>query len=124
MAVRPRCPGRAAPSRRPEAGPSAPNETGMGRSTLGPTVSRGDIRVMAHHLKLVSSVDVDLTDENGLPVESHAEFNVDGVRNLLAALNLKAPGGSLGEPDGIVIDMSIYRATGNAHLATIFSAAS
>ena len=79
---------------------------------------------MAPHLKLVSPVDVDLTDESGLLAENHGEYDIDGVRNLLAALNLQSPGASRGKPVGVVIDMSVYRATGNAHLATIFSAAS
>ncbi len=78
---------------------------------------------MAAHLEVVPPVELDLTDEHGLLAEDHAEYNADGVRNLLAALNLRAPGAPT-DREAVVIDMAIYAATGNAHLATIFSAAS
>jgi hypothetical protein len=78
---------------------------------------------MAAHLEVVPPVELDLTDEHGLLTEDYAEYNADGVRNLLAALNLRVPGAPT-EREAVVIDMAIYAATGNAHLATIFSAAS
>lgn len=77
---------------------------------------------MAPHLHAVHSVDLDLTDESSLLTEDFVNYHPDGVRNLLAALNLREPGSE--RPESVVIDMAVYRATGNAHLATLFSAAS
>lgn len=88
---------------------------------------------MAPHLPLASASaprDLDLTDEERLLAEDYVEYHPEGVRNLLAALNLRAPHTGFddrddqGDDEGVVIDMAIYKATGNAHLATIFSAAS
>lgn len=68
-------------------------------------------------------VDLDLTDEDAVLVEDYARYHAEGVRNLLAALNLKSPSAPRRSREGVVIDMAVYQATGSAHLATLFSAA-
>ena len=78
---------------------------------------------MAPHLTVAPTVDLDLTDEDGLLTEDYVEYHSDGVRNLLAALNLRSPSAPAAPREGVVIDMAIYKATGSAHLATLFSAA-
>lgn len=79
---------------------------------------------MAPHLTVAPIVDLDLTDEDGLLTEDFAQYHPEGVRNLLAALNLRSPSATVQPREGVVIDMAIYKATGSAHLATLFSAAS
>jgi hypothetical protein len=76
---------------------------------------------MAAHLHAVSAT-LDLTDEQALLAEAEVEYHPAGVRNLLAALNLRSPAAAPAD-ETVVIDMAVYRATANAHLATIFSAA-
>lgn len=76
---------------------------------------------MAAHLHAVSAP-LDLTDEQALLAEAEVEYHRAGVRNLLASLNLRSPDAAPAD-ETVVIDMAVYRATANAHLATIFSAA-
>lgn len=68
------------------------------------------------------AVILDLTDEEGLAVQHYAEYDRNGVRSLLAALNLRAHGG---EPpvEADVFDISVFRATGDRHLASLFGTA-
>ena len=76
---------------------------------------------MAAHLHVVPAT-LDLTDERALLAADQVELHPAGVRNLLAALNLRSADAAPVD-DAVVIDVAVYRATGNAHLATIFSAA-
>ena len=84
---------------------------------------------MHRHLHIAANVelderviDLDLTDEEGMLVEDFAERNPQGTRALLAALNLKNPAAS-SEPVAEVMDMAVYRATGDRRLATLFGRA-
>ncbi len=65
---------------------------------------------------------LDLTDEEGLAVQHFAEYDPEGVRSLLAALNLK-PRGEHPPVDTDVFDLSVFRATGDRHLASLFGTA-
>jgi hypothetical protein len=66
--------------------------------------------------------DLDLRDEAALLAADRAEYDIAGVRALLAAINLQ-PVGSSTDPSrhGEVMDLAIYRATGSRSLARIFS---
>lgn len=72
---------------------------------------------------------LDLTDEEALRVQHHAVFDRDGVRCLLAALNLKPHGGVAHEGGGAdggdaqVFELSVFRATGDLRLASLFGTA-
>jgi len=67
-----------------------------------------------------SDLSLDLTDESGLLVENWVDRNPNGVRSLLAALNLTNLDQPEPDRDAPVFDLAIYRATGNAHLAELF----
>jgi len=67
-----------------------------------------------------SEMSLDLTDESGLLVENWVDRNPDGVRALLAALNLSNADEQEPLFDAPVFDLAIYRATGSAHLAELF----
>lgn len=67
-----------------------------------------------------SEISLDLTDEAGLLVENWVGMNPDGVRSLLAALNLSNLEAPEHEVDAPIYDLAIYRATGSAHLAELF----
>ena len=86
----------------------------MGRSTLGPGWATVESPGMASDVAVL-----DLTDEHRLLAADHLERHPDGVRSLLAALNLK-PAGRPVEHPGQVVDLAIYRATGDRRLATLF----
>jgi hypothetical protein len=82
---------------------------------------------MAEHLATASSdlhrvVDLDLRDETGLLAAETAEYDIDGVRALLAAINLQPVGRSETEEDreAEVMDLAVFRATGSLSLARIF----
>lgn len=67
------------------------------------------------------AMDLDLRDEAGLLAADRAEYDIDAVRALLAAINLQpvgAPTGSAHHAE--VMDLAIYRATGSRRLAQIF----
>ena len=77
---------------------------------------------------------LDLTDEQGLLAEDRVTYDPEGVRRLLAALNLKPTVAPAPVPAVIdareivagqasVFDLAVYRATGDRHLASIFSSA-
>ncbi|MDW3219347.1 MAG: hypothetical protein R8F63_12125 [Acidimicrobiales bacterium] len=71
---------------------------------------------------------LDLTDEAALLSESVDEerpcYDPTGVRALLAALNLKPVSGPMVDgPTGNVLDLAVYRATGDRRLATLFGTA-
>lgn len=63
---------------------------------------------------------VNLTDGSGALVENFAESNPEGVRLLLAALDLSI--GDLVSPSGSapIFDLAMYRATGSVRLAELF----
>ncbi len=82
---------------------------------------------MAEHLLRVDfetdtdAFDVDLRDEDELLAADRAEYDIDGVRALLAAINLQpvgSPSSLLRE--GEVVDLAVFRATGSRSLARIF----
>jgi hypothetical protein len=65
--------------------------------------------------------DIDLRDEAALLAADRAEFDIAGVRALLAAINLQPVGSSIDSGQhGEVMDLAIYRATGSRTLARIF----
>lgn len=76
---------------------------------------------------------LDLTDETALlSVRSEERrrddlrvgYDATGVRALLSALQLKPVGGPMVDaPKGDVLDLAVYRATGDRRLATIFGTA-
>ena len=70
-------------------------------------------------------VDLDLRDEDTLLAGDRAEYDVEGVRALLAAINLQPSVGPVedDERDAEVTDLAIFRATGNLSLARIFGPA-
>lgn len=65
---------------------------------------------------------LDLTDEQGLLAADYAEYHPEGVRALLAALNLK-PVGRVDLTEAEIFDLAVYRATGDRRLATLFGSA-
>lgn len=70
----------------------------------------------------------DLTEEAALLVESvdgeRACGDPSGVRALLSALNLQTVSGPVVDgPKGNVLDLAVYRATGDRRLATLFGTA-
>lgn len=82
---------------------------------------------MAEHLAVAPTnldrvVDLDLRDETGLLAADTAEYDIDGVRALLAAINLQPVGRSENEEglEAEVMDLAIFRATGSLSLARIF----
>lgn len=83
---------------------------------------------MAEHLLVAdiesdtdTDVDVDLRDEPGLLAADRAEYDIDGVRALLAAINLQPLGAPSTEvEEGEVVDLAVFRATGSRSLARIF----
>ena len=99
-------------------GPCGPNCTGMGRSALGARRSVVEVCDMAPH----DSTVLDLTDEQGLLAADYVEYHPDGVRALLAALNLK-PSGAAEVEEVQIFDLAVYRATGDRRLATLFGSA-
>lgn len=67
---------------------------------------------------------LDLTDETALLAKDRAEYDLRGVRALLAALNLKPVSGPMVDAvPGAVFDLAVYRATGDRRLATLFGTA-
>ncbi len=82
---------------------------------------------MAEHLLLAAVgidtdvADLDLRDEDEFLAADRAEYDVDGVRALLAAINLQPVGAQSSEQrDGEVMDLAVFRATGSRSLARIF----
>jgi hypothetical protein len=66
---------------------------------------------------------LDLTDEPALLARDRVEYDRDGVRSLLCALQLKPVGGSAGvQHRSEVFDLAVYRATGDRRLASLFGA--
>ena len=76
---------------------------------------------MQRHLH-VAPIDLDLTDEAGLLAEDAADHDLQGTRARLAALNLQNPSAPR-RPGGAVFDATIYRVTGDRHLASLFGRA-
>ena len=70
-------------------------------------------------------VDLDLRDEETLLAGDRAEYDVEGVRALLAAINLQPSWGAAAaqERDAEIMDLAIFRATGSRSLARIFGSA-
>ena len=71
---------------------------------------------------------LDLTDEAaliaGVRDEQRVGYDSTGVRALLSALQLKPVSGPMVDaPKGNVLDLAVYRATGDRRLATIFGTA-
>lgn len=78
---------------------------------------------MATHGTPDTSV-LDLTDEAGLHAEHRVAYDRDGVRSLLAELNLRPVAGpAIDAPRGDVFDLAVYRATGDRRLASLFGTA-
>lgn len=68
---------------------------------------------------------LDLTDGSTHGVSEAAAYDNDGVRALLAALQLKPVSGPMVDaPRGDVFDLAVFRATGDHRLAALFGAAS
>lgn len=76
---------------------------------------------MQRHLRVVPSP-VDTSREVGLPIEELVELHPEGVRRLLAALDLQNPAAQR-EAEGAVIDLAVYRATRDRRLAGLFGPA-
>lgn len=93
----------------------------MGRSALGVDAVTPDPVSMAEDLAFAPD-DLDIRDEPALLAADTAEYDIDGVRALLAAINLQPVGGPEDEADheADVMDLSIFRATGSLSLARIF----
>jgi hypothetical protein len=73
---------------------------------------------------IVGTTILDLTDEAALLAEDRAACDPARVRSRLAELNLQTVGGPA--PDarrGEVVDLAVYRATGDLRLASLFGAA-
>ena len=69
-------------------------------------------------------LDLDLSDEDALLAADRAEYDVDGVRALLAAINLQPIGApSTACRRGEIMDLAVFRATGSRSLARIFGSA-
>jgi len=71
---------------------------------------------------------LDLTDETALTSTSsdseRVGYDATGVRMLLSALQLKPVSGPMVDaPKGNVLDIAVYRATGDRRLATLFGTA-
>jgi hypothetical protein len=65
--------------------------------------------------------DLDLRDEDELLAADRVEYDIDGVRALLAAINLQPVGAPSSERgDGEIVDLAVFRATGSRSLARIF----
>ncbi len=116
---------------RPSNGSSAPIVGLMGRSTLGPERRNPDPSLMSDHIELLATgttdeVALDVRDETQLLAADRAEYDVDGVRALLAAINLQPAVMGRTEPRRAaeVMDLAIYRATGSRRLARIFGTVS
>jgi len=69
-----------------------------------------------------AKVDLDLRDQETLLAGDRAEYDIEGVRALLAAINLQPAGGPVDsdDRDAEVVDLAIFRATGSLSLARIF----
>lgn len=68
-------------------------------------------------------VDLDLRDEERLRAAHRAEYDVDGMRALLAAVNLQPASAApvlTGSPADVT-DLAVFRATGSLSLARIFA---
>ncbi|MEM9467052.1 MAG: hypothetical protein AAGA90_16895 [Actinomycetota bacterium] len=81
-------------------------------------VEGGDMQRTRH----IAPVDLDLTDEAGLLAEDRADNDLQTTRARLAALNLRNPAQPSG-PQATVFDATIYRVTGDRHLASLFGRA-
>lgn len=69
-------------------------------------------------------LELDLRDEQSLLAVDRAEYDIEGVRALLAAINLQPAGGPDDEDrDAEVTDLAVFRATGSRRLARIFGPA-
>lgn len=67
---------------------------------------------------------IDLTDERSLFAAERIDVDIDGMRSLLSALQLKPVSGPMVDaPRGDVFDLAVYRATGDRRLATLFGTA-
>ncbi|MFT5200688.1 MAG: hypothetical protein ACI9C1_000052 [Candidatus Aldehydirespiratoraceae bacterium] len=68
--------------------------------------------------------EIDLTNETALLAKDRVENDTPGIRALLCALQLKPVSGPMVDtPKGNVLDLAVYRATGDRRLATIFGTA-
>lgn len=70
------------------------------------------------------TVHLDLRDEDRFLAADRAEYDIDGVRALLAAINLQPVGPSSPTREAEVMDLAIFRATGSHSLARIFGSCS
>lgn len=100
----------------------------MGRSALGTDALTPDPVCMSEDLALTAAdldrlVDLDLRDETTLLAAEKAEYDIDGVRALLAAINLQPVGAAEDSEDheADVMDLAVFRATGSLSLARIFA---
>jgi hypothetical protein len=75
-----------------------------------------------HRPRLLTTVDLDLTDEISLLAEDSADNDPQASRARLAALNLRNPAQAI-DADPVVFDVAIYKATGDRHLASLFGRA-
>jgi hypothetical protein len=67
---------------------------------------------------------IDLTDERSLFAAEPVDVDIDGMRSLLSALQLKPVSGPMVDaPRGDVFDLAVFRATGDRRLATLFGTA-
>ena len=73
-----------------------------------------------HRFNSESELTLDLTDGSGALVEDFADSNPEGVRLLLAALDLTSGDRVLPADSAPVFDLAMYRATGSVHLAELF----
>jgi hypothetical protein len=68
--------------------------------------------------------ELDLTNETALLALDRVENDTSAVRALLCALQLKPVSGPMVDATkGNVLDLAVYRATGDRRLATIFGTA-
>lgn len=94
---------------------------------MGPGTRATDLVGMTPHTLLETDSDapvvLDLRDEEALAAEHYAVHDPDGVRSLLAALNLKPHGGGVADTGADGFERSVFRATGDHRLASLFGSA-
>ena len=75
---------------------------------------------MAPHLQLLTRIDIDLTDEQGLLAEDLAERDPQESRARLAALNLQPAGAAASDARTERFGFAVYKATGDRRIASLF----
>ena len=66
------------------------------------------------------AIDLDLRDEERFLAVGSAEYDPEGVRMLLAAINLQPSVPAAVDVDADVTDLAIFRATGSLEMARVF----